>query len=109
MPFFKLKIIERVPDESIDSLGELKETYKTLAWTNREYAFDVDIKRISSYQSIIVNINELEQKESVRVEFDDGTYIYLAYGLDKFKANTLHKYLNFIKPKEEDSSKENAN
>lgn len=109
MRFFKLKIIERVPDESIDSLGELKETYKTLAWTNREYGFDIDIKRIESYQSIIVNISELDQKESVRIEFDNGTYVYLAYGLDTFKSKTLPKYIEFTKPKEEDSSKQNDN
>lgn len=97
MPFFKLKIIERNPEESIDESGELVETYKSLEWINREYAFDIDIKRIESYQSIMVNISEVEQKESVRVEFDNGTYVYLAYGLDKFKVNTLPKYIEFIK------------
>jgi len=97
MPFFKLKIIERNPKESIDEFGELTEKLDTLEWVNREYGFDTDVKRIESYQSIMVYINEIEQKESVRLEFDNGTYVYLAYSLDKFKANTLPKYMDFIK------------
>jgi len=91
------KIIERNPKESIDESGELVETLYSLEWVNREYGFDTDIKRIESYQSIMVYISELEQKESVRVEFNNGTYVYLAYGLDKFKTNTLPRYLNAIK------------
>jgi len=100
MPFFKLKIIERSPEESINELGELIDSYKSLEWINREYGFDIDVKRIDSFQSIMVNISETEQKESVRIEFDNGTYVYLAYGLDKFKTNTLPKYIDFIKPTE---------
>jgi len=97
MPFFKLKIIERNPKESIDEFGEITETLESLEWFVRDYAFDTDIRRIESYQTIMVYIDEFNQKESVRLEFDNGNYVYLAYGLDKFKSNTLPRYLNAIK------------
>lgn len=103
--FFYLKIIERTPEEIIED-GELKEVYYTLNWDKQDYYFDILVKRIEDYQAIKVYVDNPDYdpittkdnipkgilKDCVRVQFDNGSFVYTAYKLDKFRKDILPEY-----------------
>ena len=95
MHFFKLNIIERVPIESLDFDRQITFHHDTLDWHKFEYNFNMLEKSINNFQGIVL-MSDKSIFDSVRVEFNDGSYVYLTCNIDTFKIKILPKYLTTL-------------